>query len=253
MTRFAIPWLSKPHRTRRFVALALMVTGFLSGCGRRSLPPAQAESVPDARGPGYSSGADGSSSVSGIWAGDRGESDDSVNSVRSKFTVPSEVQTVAAMLLGSSAEVLAFGDLAHNGHDQAIVVNRIRPNRGTKDETPAPETRTVPFTRAAVIERDGATWTEVLRCDEHLTNPKGFLLGAPLSPVTGWNIQLGPREKDNSVDVLSFTPLKTQGAASLPSIEVKWNPQVNRYEALDGARQFLGEQGTLEMPTATLK
>ena len=101
----------------------------------------------------------------------------------------------------------------------------------------------------------------MLRCDEHLTNPKGFLSGTPLSPVTGWSVQLhavrhGERKDEHAVGAVqefTFSPLQTSGTTA-PPIVVKWNAKVNRYQAFDRAnQQFLGEVASLEMPASKLR
>ena len=52
-----------------------------------------------------------------------------------------------------------------------------------------------------MLEQAGAKWAEVLRCDEYLKNPNGYLGGTPLEPVTGWRLELskqsGNRESEN--------------------------------------------------------
>ena len=35
------------------------------------------------------------------------------------------------------------------------------------------------ITRAAILEKNNGKWSEVLRCDEHLKNPNGYLGGSP--------------------------------------------------------------------------
>ena len=236
MKRFAIPWLSKHSSPRRSAAFLLLMV-FAVGCGKSGKLAAD---KPAANGT--------SADTDFTQAGDSAE--------QSGLAIPPELQTVANTLLGSSAEVLAFGDLAHNGHEQALVVNRVIATPRTARESAAPETDGVPFTRAAVIERDGTRWIEVLRCDEHLTNPKGFLAGTPLSPVTGWRVRPDKRsdKKDNAEQAFYFTPLEAQDAARAPTITVSWNPKVKRYQVLDrSSQQFLGELGSLETPVSKLR
>jgi hypothetical protein len=240
MKRFAIPWLSK-HSIPRRSAVFLLLMGFAIGCGKSNEVAADKSAA-------NGTSADTNSTQARTQAGDPVE--------QGERAVPPEVQTVANTLLGSSAEVLAFGDLAHNGHEQALVVNRVISSPRIARETAAPETEGVPFTRAAVIERDGTRWIQVLRCDEHLTNPKGFLAGAPLSPVTGWRVQpvKKPDEKDDAVQAFYFTPLEAQDTARAPTITVSWNPNVRRYQVVDRTtQQFLGELASLETPASKLR
>jgi hypothetical protein len=236
MKRFAIPWVSK-HSTPQRSAVFLLLMVFVVGCGKSDKLAADKRAVNGT-----------SADTDSAQAGDSAE--------QSGLAIPPELQTVANTLLGSSAEVLAFGDLAHNGHEQALVVNRVIATPRTARESAAPETDGVPFTRAAVIERDGTRWIEVLRCDEHLTNPKGFLAGTPLSPVTGWRVRPDKRsdKKDNAEQAFYFTPLEAQDAARAPTITVSWNPKVKRYQVLDrSSQQFLGELGSLETPVSKLR
>jgi hypothetical protein len=240
MKRFAIPWIFK-HSPSRRPAISLLLLVFVIGCGKSDK---QATDKQVASG----SSPDTDASQAGDPAGP------------GELAISPEIQTVANTLLGSSAEVLAFGDLAHNGHEQALVINRVIATPsiatpGTTRESAAPETDGVPFTRAAVIERDGKRWVQVLRCDEHLTNPKGFLAGTPLSPVNGWRVRSGNRsDKRDPVEAFYFTPLDVQDAAPAPTITVRWNPKVNRYQVLDRtSQQFLGELGSLETPASKLR
>jgi hypothetical protein len=240
MKRFAIPWIFK-HSPPRRSAIFLLLMFFVIGCGKSDKLAADKQTE-------SGSSPDTDASQAGDPAGP------------GELAIPPEIQTVANKLLGSSAEVLAFGDLAHNGHEQALVINRVIATPRAARESAPPETDGVPFTRAAVIERDGARWIQVLRCDEHLTNPKGFLAGAPLFPVTGWRVrsatQFGTRsdKKDDAPQALYFTPLDVQDAARAPTIAVRWNPKVNRYQVVDRtSQQFLGELESLETPASTLR
>src|SRR5262249_4758982 len=87
--------------------------------------------------------------------------------------VPPEVQELAASLLGREAQVLAYGDLAKTGKQQALIANVI----------PRTPQNTIPgtvVTRAVIAEKNDDRWNEIFRCDEHLKNSKGFLALTPL-------------------------------------------------------------------------
>ncbi len=159
--------------------------------------------------------------------------------------VPQELQDVAKALLGAESEVIVFGDLAHTGQQQALIVNRLA-------KTPQGAVPGLLITRAVVVEQDGRKWKEALRCDEHLKNPNGYLGATPLVPVTGWRLQ---HEQDAEKGlVLYFTPLEMVGASHIPTIGVRWNPKVKRYQSLDrNFEQFLGEVPTLETPTQRVR
>lgn len=152
--------------------------------------------------------------------------------------IPAEITSVAQTLLGSEAEVLVFGDLAKTGKQQLLTINRL-------PKTPQGVAPGILFTRLVIAENDQGKWKEVLRCDEHLKNQKGFLGLTPLNPVTGWRLQY---EQDAEKGLqLYFTPLQTGAAAHVSSIGVRWNPATKRYQSLDRSYQhFLDEVPALE-------
>ncbi len=159
--------------------------------------------------------------------------------------VPQEIAGVAQTLLGSDAEVIVFGDLARTGQQQVLAVNRL-------PKTPA---GTVPGTlvsRAVVAENNGGKWKEVLRCDEHLKNPNGFLGGTPLAAVAGWRLQYEQNAEKGLL--LFFTPLEQPRGAHIPTIGVRWNPKGKRYQSLDrNFEHFLGELPALERVNSRLR
>lgn len=152
---------------------------------------------------------------------------------------PPEVDQVAQKLFGSDTEVIAYGDLAKNGKQEALIVNRVK----KPPDDLAPGTL---VTRAAIIENDGAGhWKEVLLCDEHLTNPSGYLGGIPLAPVDGWRIQSEQDPKKGLT--LYFTPLQKPAGGYQEIIGVRWNPEVKRYQSLDRSYEhFLTEVHSLD-------
>ena len=152
--------------------------------------------------------------------------------------VPDDVQGAADAVLGAEAEVLVYGDLARTGTQQALAINRVK--KGPAGAVPG-----IMFTRAAVLERDGEKWKEVLRCDEHLKNPKGFLGATPLAPVSGWRLQFEQVE-DKGLQ-LYFTPLEAPAGGYALTIGVRWNGKVKRYQSLDRKfEQFLAEVPALQ-------
>src|SRR2546422_8752660 len=114
---------------------------------------------------------------------------------------PPEITSVAQSMLGSEAEVLVFGDLAHTGRQQVLAINRLA-------KTPASADPGILVTRAALAENNGGKWMEVFRCDEHLKNPSGFLGGTPITAVTGWRLQY-QQNAERGLQ-LYFTPLESQ-------------------------------------------
>src|ERR1017187_6534730 len=101
------------------------------------------------------------------------------------------------------------------------------------------------FTRLAILENDGKQWKEILLCDEHLKNPNGFLGGTPTAGVSQWRLQF---EKDPSKGLLLFLKPFNQGPNVRDvAIEVRWNPEVKRYQAMDANYQtFIGENPAIE-------
>jgi hypothetical protein len=168
-----------------------------------------------------------------------------------------ETQQVAEAVLGKQAEVVARGDLARNGSEQLLVVNRFE-KRARGDVVPGNSTA-IFVTRAVIVEKYGGKWAEVLRCDEHLKNPRGYLGGSPAAPVTGWRLEFTP-ETDQGLE-LRFTPA---GAGEQPpsgepqaasrTIAVRWNTKAKRYQSLDQSHKgYLGEVPTLETPQSILR
>jgi len=154
--------------------------------------------------------------------------------------IPDDIQQVAESSLGSEAEVLVYGDLALNGKQQILEINRIK-------KAPDAKVPGTLFSRLAIVENDGGSWKQVLLCDEHLKNPNGYLAATPIAPVSGWRLQY---EQHADVGlVLYFTPLDKPAGGYQQTIGVKWNPKAKRYQSLDrNYEQFLGETNSLEMP-----
>lgn len=154
--------------------------------------------------------------------------------------IPPDIQKVAENALGSEAEVLVFGDLALTGKQQILVINRLK-------RTPETKVAGILLSRAAIVEDDGGEWKQIFLCDEHLKNAKGFLGGAPLSPVPGWHLQF--EQQDDKGLVMYFTPLDKPAGGYVQTTGVRWNPKMKRYESLDrNYENFLGETPTVEMP-----
>ncbi|HEX4546437.1 MAG TPA: hypothetical protein VH110_08750 [Candidatus Acidoferrum sp.] len=159
--------------------------------------------------------------------------------------VPEEIQAAANTLLGSESQVLLFGDLAKNGK-QAFLAANIVP------KTPTNNSPGTIVTRAVVVENTDGKWAEVLRCDEHLKNQRGFLGLTPLSQVTGWRLQFEQSEIKGLE--LYFTPLKGTTDSHVLPIGVRWNPATKRYQSLDRTYEhFLVEATTLEDPRSKLR
>ena len=159
--------------------------------------------------------------------------------------IPDEIQSVAESLLGRETQVLAFGDLAKNGKQQFLAANVV-------PKTPTNNLPGTIITRAVVVQNNDGKWSEVLRCDEHLKNEKGFLGLTPLTSVTGWRLQY--EQSDDKGLQLYFTPLKGVTDSHVLPIGVRWNPKTQRYQSLDRAYEhFLAESPTIETARSRLR
>lgn len=158
--------------------------------------------------------------------------------------IQADIQAAADAALGADTDVLVFGDLAKNGHQQILAMNRVK-------STPETAVAGIAATRVAVIENDGNNWKEIFRCDGHLKNAHGFMGGTPLSPVGGWRLQY---EQDAQKGLqMYFTPIAKPVGGYIQTIGVRWNPQVKRYQSLDRSYdQFLGEVPALDTPQSQL-
>ncbi len=99
-----------------------------------------------------------------------------VTAASQRADVADEARGVAEASLGKQAEILAHGDLARNGLEQVLVVNRF--STGAAASAGGANPSPIFVTRAAVLEKNGGKWSEVLLCDEHLKNPNGYLGGS---------------------------------------------------------------------------
>jgi hypothetical protein len=155
------------------------------------------------------------------------------------------MQKAAEALLGSATQVLVFGDLAKTGNQQFLAANVV-------PKTPKDTVVGLVVTRAVIAEHDGEKWKEILRCDEHLKNTRGFLGLTPLEPITGWKLQY---EQDPAKGLtLYFQPVKGMSDPHVLPIGVQWNPETKRYQSLDRSYQhFLTEAQSLETMRSVLR
>jgi hypothetical protein len=171
-----------------------------------------------------------------------------------------DAQKVAEASLGKQSEILARGDLALNGREQLLVINRIAGASPANEELASPSP--VYVMRAAVLEKNGGKWSQILLCDEHLKNPNGYLGGSPKGRVTGWELEY---RKDEKLGLeMSFTPATKFGVENAgadqgseekqPTFNVRWNKDLKRYQSFDKSHErYLGEVPTLEVPVSILK
>jgi len=169
-----------------------------------------------------------------------------------------ELKQISETALGKQTEILAHGDLARNGLEQLLVVNRLEESSGNSDA--AEYKSEIHVTRAAIVENDHGKWSEVLLCDEHLKNPKGYLGGSPTARVSGWRLAYTVDAKQGLE--MKFTPAgvgagrreSDTGASAGETVVVRWNATAKLYQSLDRSHErFLTEAPTLETPPSILK
>jgi hypothetical protein len=159
--------------------------------------------------------------------------------------IPEDIQDAAQHLLGSDAQVLLVGDLAKNGKRQFLAANVV-------PKTPKNNMPGTVVTRAVVAQDDDGKWTELLRVDEHLKNPKGYLGLTPLDSINGWRLQYEQNPEKGLQ--LYFTPLKVNGDTHVLPVGVRWNPATNRFQSLDASYEhFLKESTSLQNVRSTLR
>jgi len=169
-----------------------------------------------------------------------------------------ENQNVAEAALGKQAEILAHGDLARNGLEQLVAVNRFA--KASPGGTGLENSPAIFITRAVILEKSNGKWSEILRCDEHLKNRNGYLGGSPTGRVNGWQMQFGTDTKQGLE--IRFTPADDgagkegagMGDLANQAIVVRWNTKAKRYQSLDPSHQgYLSEAPTLETPYSILR
>jgi hypothetical protein len=170
-----------------------------------------------------------------------------------------EVSQVAVSVLGNQAEVVAQGDLARNGKEQLLIMNRLQ---RTTSPPASPQPKRKPeiyITRAAILEKNGEKWTEVLHSDEHLKNPSGYLVRGQ---ATAWKFEFNlDRQRGlelrftsaNRFDIGDvYAGRKLDG--DTPTFVVRWNEKVKRYQSFDSTEaKFLSEIPMLETPQSILR
>ena len=180
-----------------------------------------------------------------------------VKAAAERADVADEARGVAEAALGKQAEILARGNLALNGSEQLLVVNRISKQATTGGNGEDPP---IFVTRAAVLEQIGGKWSEVLLCDEHLKNPSGYLGGSPAGRVTGWRLEYKQDAKEGLE--MKFTPAERFDPANadrssgqkFPAFDVRWNKNAKRYQSFDQSHErYLSEIPSLETPQSILK
>lgn len=169
-----------------------------------------------------------------------------------------ETRGVAEASLGKQAEILAQGDLAQNGREELLVVNRF--SKGTFPGAGSADPEEILVTRATILEKNGGKWSEILRCDEHLKNPNGYLGGSPLGRVSGWQLEYQQDPKKGLE--LHFTPANLEGESSgagkstsrKQAVFVSWNTRAKRYQSLDRSHErYLNEVRALEPAESILR
>ena len=142
---------------------------------------------------------------------------------RSASETPSEYESEARRALGDGSKVILSGDLAHNGHIQLLIVNRLPQMR-------AKEQGALLVSRAAILAKENVDWHEIFLADNYLKNEDGFLAGAPAGAVSAWRLQY---DRGQQPLAMFFTPLRQSSGPGSATIEVRWNPRTGRYQSFD--------------------
>jgi hypothetical protein len=159
--------------------------------------------------------------------------------------VPADIQSAADAFLGKETTVLTFGDLAKTGSRQMLAANVV-------PKTPKNNLPGTIVTRAVLAEETDGNWHELVRCDEHLKNEKGYLGGSPIDPVAGWRVQFEKNEIEGFH--LYLTPVKGNDDPHVLPLAVRWNSAVRRYQTLDrNYEHFLSEAPSLGAVRSHLK
>src|SRR5579871_6006283 len=127
--------------------------------------------------------------------------------------ITDDARAAAEASLGKQAEILARGNLAQNGLEQVLVVNRA--SKDARDAQASPQdahSSAILVTLAAVLQRDGGKWSQFLLCDEHLKNPYGYLGGSHAAHAAGWRLQYR-QEQDQGLE-MRFIPASRLGSAN---------------------------------------
>jgi len=175
-------------------------------------------------------------------------------------TVVDEAREAADASLGKQSEILAQGNLARNGREQVLVVNRL--SAGAQANSGGKSPATIFVTRAAVLEKNDGKWSQVLLCDEHLKNPNGYLGGSPAARVTGWRLEYN-QDTRNGLE-MKFSPADIFDAVNVQTgervgpknatFDVRWNKDAKRYQSFDQSHErYLSEVPSLETPVTILK
>ncbi len=171
-----------------------------------------------------------------------------------------DARAAAEVSLGKQAEIIARGNLAQNGLEQVLVVNGASKyaQAGQHPAASAP----IFVTRAAVLQRDGGKWSQVLLCDEHLKNPFGYLGGSRAAHAVGWRLEY--RQDPAQGLEMKFTPAGRSGSVAAnaetdsepgeAAFDVRWNKNAKRYQSYDQSHErYLSEIPSLETPQSILK
>ena len=174
--------------------------------------------------------------------------------------VVDEARDAADASLGKQSEILTRGNLAQNGREQVLVVNRL--SGGAQASEGGANLETIFVTRAAILEKNGGNWSQVLLCDEHLKNPNGYLGGSSAARVSGWRLEYTEDAK-NGLE-MRFTPAEEYDATDVNTLkrserknatfDVRWNKDAKRYQSFDQSHErYLSEVPSLETPVSILK
>lgn len=171
-----------------------------------------------------------------------------------------QAREVAEASLGKEAEVLGYGNLAQDGQEQVLAAVRYLKNR--PDEAVDPGSGLIYASRVAVLAEASGKWSQVLLCDEHLKNPKGYLGRTGSMLGGGWRLeyrrdpQAGLIMKFSSASLadVASAPTGQHSGQTSPTFEVRWNKSAKRYQLFEQSHErYLSEIPSLETPESILK
>ncbi len=149
------------------------------------------------------------------------------------LAVPDDIAAVARGALGREGEALAWGNLALNGNQEVLVVNRLGSAAGAGTDE-------IIFIRMTIAENIDGNWTQVLLCDDHLKNSSGVLAGSPNDAVSRWKLSF-KKDPEKGL-ILSLTPMDPDSGALSKTIHVRWNPLLKRYQSFEGSPEHFANE-----------
>lgn len=133
-------------------------------------------------------------------------------------------RTEANRLLGIRAQVLKAGDLLGTGNVQCLVVLPYAAKGGSRERK---------VRRGVIVQREGSTWHELLRFDDTIRNPQGFV-GIDFlddEPTFGFLLETADERSDGTRGfTLYLTWLNPHLQPEGIAVQLAWNRKVRRFQ-----------------------